>query len=207
MNNPLSAFHGDPQLKADLLAELAAHREADQIIKGAYGEGNGAFRGCAVGCSIHSLNRRRDLGLSLSDHAGLANAIGVTEALVGLEDTIFENLPIDDAVQWPERLMSAIEPGVDLSTVHIDLLIAIQERSLSRLDPEKSGEQCDAVRRVLDVLRDWRIGQLDESAAESAASAARSAAGVSAESAEWRWIADTLITLIERRATKQEKQP
>jgi len=42
-----------------LVAEIKAHREADQIIQGTYGEGNnGDWKGCAVGCSIHSLNRK-----------------------------------------------------------------------------------------------------------------------------------------------------
>jgi len=228
------AYHNDPQLKADLLEELAAHRAADHLVKGTYGpnEKSEPFRGCAVGCSVHSLNKRRGLKIGYDDHAGLADAVGMTEVLARLEDTIFENLPAEDAQQWPERLMSAIEPGADLSTVHIDLLIAIQERNLARLDAEQHSEQCEAIRRVLDVLRDWRVGRLNESAAESAWSAAWSAAesarsaarsaawsaawsaaesawsaawlaesavrsaAWSAESAEWQWIADTLIEIV-----------
>jgi hypothetical protein len=55
----LLAYHGDPNLKAKLIAELRKHREADAIIQGSYGyeEDDNAveFRGCAVGCTLHSL--------------------------------------------------------------------------------------------------------------------------------------------------------
>lgn len=215
---PVIAYHGDHKLKAELLAELEAHAEADQIIQGQYGptKADETFRGCAVGCSIHSLNLRRGTKLEYDDFSGLAEAVGMTQALVHMEDTIFEHLPPGKAVQWPIRLMSAIEPGSDLSRVHIDLLIAIQERNLERLD-------------VIAVLRDWRAGRLHtntawsaaksaksaswaaQSAAQSASWAARSAAQSAARSArsaarsaqsaewaaEWEWMADRLIAILQ----------
>lgn len=51
-------------------------------------------RGCAVDCSIHSLNR-----------------------LAYLEDVIFENLPAPLYLDWPQRFISAPKPGTDLSLV------------------------------------------------------------------------------------------
>jgi len=33
----LRAFHGDAQLKKDLLSEIVKHQKQDQIIKGTYG--------------------------------------------------------------------------------------------------------------------------------------------------------------------------
>ena len=51
---PLVSYHGDANLKASFLREIAAHEEADQFLKGTYGEMNGHFRGCAIGCSLHS---------------------------------------------------------------------------------------------------------------------------------------------------------
>ena len=46
------AYHADPALKASTLAQMAAHREADQIVQGQYWERG---RGCAVGCLTHEL--------------------------------------------------------------------------------------------------------------------------------------------------------
>ena len=63
------AYHSDPTLKRDMLAELAEHRKLDQIVKGTYGQGtNGDFKGCAVGCSIHSLNKKRGTAYKWGDH-------------------------------------------------------------------------------------------------------------------------------------------
>lgn len=45
----LIAFHGKQSIKDKLLAQLQAHYEADEIIKGIYWE-NG--KGCAVGCTV-----------------------------------------------------------------------------------------------------------------------------------------------------------
>lgn len=48
----MKAFHSDPTLKRDLLAEVEKHRLADAIIAGTYGKiDGGKFKGCAVGCS------------------------------------------------------------------------------------------------------------------------------------------------------------
>jgi len=47
----LRAFHGDPAIKAEYLARVTAHEQADEIIHGLYWEHG---KGCAVGCTIHS---------------------------------------------------------------------------------------------------------------------------------------------------------
>ena len=49
------AFQNDPQLKKDLLREVAKHRKADMIVQGTYGKENGTWKGCAVACSLRSL--------------------------------------------------------------------------------------------------------------------------------------------------------
>ena len=79
------AYHGDAQLRADILAEIDEHRAHDQIIKGTYGEGkNGDWRGCAVGCAIHSLNRKRGTKYSTSEHAAFEQGFGIPELLARL---------------------------------------------------------------------------------------------------------------------------
>src|SRR5208282_5693902 len=88
------AFHGKQQIKDEYLTRVKAHREADQIMKGQYWE-NG--RGCAVGCTIHN-----------SDHGRYETELGTPRILARLEDGIFESLPNDLAMTWPERFLDAI---------------------------------------------------------------------------------------------------
>ncbi len=96
------AYLNDPQLKADMLAELDEHRRLDQIVKGTYGEGtNGDWKGCAVGCAIHSLNRKRGTKYSTSDHTAYEVGFGIPQMLARLEDGIFENLPDPVYLDWP----------------------------------------------------------------------------------------------------------
>ena len=83
----MKAFHSDPALKEQILTQLQAHYDADEIIKGVYWE-NG--KGCAVGCTIHSRH-----------HKNYETKLGIPEVLAYLEDNIFEWLPNDGAKEWP----------------------------------------------------------------------------------------------------------
>ena len=97
---------------------IEKHRQADHIIQGTYGEdSNGYWKGCAVGCSIHSLNRLKGKKFSTSDHSIYETELGIPEWLARLEDTIFEGLPKAEAVKWPERFTQAIPVGADLGPV------------------------------------------------------------------------------------------
>jgi hypothetical protein len=97
------AFHGKQEIKNLYLARVRAHRKADQIIKGVYWNKG---KGCAVGCTIHS-----------RDHRAYETELGIPTILARLEDGIFEWLPDEQAMKWPEQFLSAIKPGADLSMV------------------------------------------------------------------------------------------
>jgi hypothetical protein len=99
----LLAYHGDPQIKEKYLARVRAHAAADEIVKGQYWQGG---KGCAVGCTIHG-----------SDHGDYEIELGIPREIAFLEDAIFEGLPTGKAKAWPERFLSAIRPGQDLSLV------------------------------------------------------------------------------------------
>lgn len=104
--------------KEDMLAEVQKHRKADQIAQGTYGEGSGkSWRGCAVGCSIHSINALRGQNYKTSNHSVYEKELGIPEWLARLEDTIFEGLPVAEAKLWPERFIKAIPEGVDLEPI------------------------------------------------------------------------------------------
>ncbi len=113
---PLLTYHGDDALKVAFLREIAAHEAADQLIKGTYGRMNGHFRGCAIGCSLHSLNRIQGKPeLEKTDaHARIPTELGWPLWLAYLEDHIFERLPDDLARTWPRRLAEAIPVGAEI---------------------------------------------------------------------------------------------
>lgn len=99
----LLAFHGDVKIKEKYLTRVRAHRAEDELVKGQYWEDG---KGCAVGCTIHS-----------SDHAKYESQLGIPMTIARLEDSIFEELPNECAMTWPERFLEIIPVGADLSQV------------------------------------------------------------------------------------------
>ena len=110
----LISYLNDPDLKARLLVEIAVHEQADEIAKGTYGTMNGSWRGCAIGCSLRSLNRiqgAKDINVETGVHARFPKELGWPLWLACLEDNVFENLPMDLAKTWPRRVAAAIPVG------------------------------------------------------------------------------------------------
>ena len=112
----LLTYNSDPALKEQFLAEIEKHRLADQIGQGEYGNDFDFTRGCAVGCSVHSINLIRGTRRSVSDHDAYEE-IGIPAWLAHVEDGLFEALPADAAKLWPTRLANAIPVGVSLDGV------------------------------------------------------------------------------------------
>ena len=186
-STPLLAYHGKPAVKTAILAQLARHREADELVKGKYWQGG---KGCAVGCTIHS-----------DDHAEYEPRFGIPQMLARLEDAIFEGLPNGQAKAWPERFMGAIKPGADLNCVGWQFLHWLLTDDA--INPGINHPLVrDAIRQCADVLVPLTKGEpVDESAAWSAESGASAesaeSAARSAESAAWSKMADRLLELIE----------
>lgn len=174
------AYHNNPSIKAAILDQLARHRAADEIVQGYYWE-NG--KGCAVGCTVHG-----------DDHAKYETQFGIPQILARLEDCIFEGLPNDVAKGWPERFMSAIPVGANLSLVSwkfLHWLLTDEQVNPTINHPIV----CDVVKQCAEVLDPLAQGlpvdriaaRRAESAAWSAASATRadSAARITARIAAW----------------------
>lgn len=182
------AYHNNPELKKCVVAQMKAHREADELVKGQYWE-NG--KGCAVGCLLKSGN-----------HIEYEKKFGIPVALARLEDCIFEGLDNGDSQKWPERFLSAIKPGADLSLVQWKFLHWLQKENLKTAKKNKMPvDVISAIKQCVDVLAPLTKGEpVNRSAARSAwaaawaaaESAARSAArsaGAAAESAGAAWAA------------------
>ena len=99
----MKAFLDSPELAAAVRAQVQAHYDADEIIKGKYWEDG---KGCAVGCIIHG-----------SEHSRFESELGIPKDIAYLIDAIFEALPNGEAKEFPRRFVNAIRPGADLSMV------------------------------------------------------------------------------------------
>jgi hypothetical protein len=190
----MKAFLDDTKLKKDFVAEIKKHQEADQILQGTYGEGSGkSWKGCAVGCSVHSLNALKGKSYATNKHAVYETELGIPEWLAKLEDTIFEGLPTELAKKWPLRFSKAIPVGADLEPVKWQFSAFILSRNIERvltlnIPKDLKKQVVDSIRGVLKLHEAAiKTGKWGESAARSAwsaaESAARSAAGSAAESA------------------------
>lgn len=102
------AYLGDPNLKAQTLAMIEAHRQADELAKGAYVKTNGKTTYCAVGCVLKDPH---------GGHSRYETEFGIPAQLAYLEDPIFEALPDERALTWPGEFMAAIGVGADLAPV------------------------------------------------------------------------------------------
>ncbi|MGH2876667.1 MAG: hypothetical protein ACRDLV_10485, partial [Solirubrobacteraceae bacterium] len=103
------AYHSDPALKTRTLAQIAAHRAADEILQGTYyARCDGRLRVCAVGCVLHNPD---------GGHEAYETELGISAQLAHLEDGLFEAMALEAAKGWPGRFMSAIQSGADLSGV------------------------------------------------------------------------------------------
>jgi hypothetical protein len=155
------SYPGGAATKAAILAQIRAHRLADQIVKGEYWEDG---KGCAVGCTIHS-----------SDHAEYETRFGIPQMLAWLEDRIFEGLPNAEAMLWPERFMDAINVGADLSRVGWQFLHWLLTDSTINPGINHLLVQ-DAIKQCANVLVPLTKGQpIDKIAAADAYDASRAA--------------------------------
>jgi hypothetical protein len=125
----------------EFITEIKAHRAADRLVAGEYWSG---YSGCAVGCGVETINRRRDVAIRHNDHAGLAAALGWPEWLIHLEDKVFESLPAGNRVNWPVNLAVAVPEGVDLEPA----LNSILARILREIVLPVAGESAGIVERV-----------------------------------------------------------
>jgi len=181
MTRMLTFPHADLTRDA-FLASTKAHRTADRIAHSGYWD-NKTQSGCAIGCSIQTINHLTGSKHAHSDHDAVAAALGLPVQLAQLEDAIFEGLPHAASLDWPVRFAEAIPERADLSGVW-PKFAAWMLRDICLPALGKDDEvQAIAIRRVAaGVDTGWT--QDDRAAAGDAArAAARAAAWAAARAA------------------------
>ena len=163
----LTAFHGKQELKDERLARVAEHRRLDNLQRMATGEGG---KGCAVWCTMNKY-----------DHAAYETELGIPEWIARMEDHLFENLAMDEAMAWPEKFLQAIPVGKsDWDEVYhnyCEWLLADPTDGVIKFVGEFKDVK-ESIERVAMLHR-------ERSTDDSAWSAARSAAWSAARSAAW----------------------
>ena len=209
MTNPQLSYQNDPSLKSRFCAHVERHRQLDMLHQGSYGEApdergfpGPKWRGCAVACSLRSLDEIDGAVLkhTNNDHAGLAKRLGIPLVLACLEDQIFEGLPAEPAQLWPTRFAQAIPIGRDLSMVWPRLahwLLVDEAQGVIRF--ANTDQTRDSIRAVAALFArhiagdppsadEWRSARYAAAAARYAA-AADAAADAAAAAAAARYAA------------------
>jgi len=118
------AWHGSAELKAEVLARLQAHREADDFVRGLYQTASTdsplGYRGCALGCTLPLVTGDDRLqGLEAGFwHYEIQRRYGIDIEVAGLIDEIFESLEtVEESAQFAQDVAAAIPVGADLSEI------------------------------------------------------------------------------------------
>ena len=159
------AFHGDPQLASDMLAEIGKHEEADAFLRGEYFKKNGAgyqgFRGCFIGCATHSyeLARGADVSASYDSVEDVEAAFNFDPRLTKICERIFEDSSEEYANTFLRRVGEAAKSGaangVNVRLVHWKFLRWMVVDALKAHGTPEVRRGC---KKSVDVLRDLARG-------------------------------------------------
>jgi hypothetical protein len=172
------SFHNDDSIKQKYLDRVRKHRELDNIIQGTGWEDG---KGCAVGCTLENY-----------DHSSYPIELGLPKWIAHLEDRIFEGLPGEEAMFWPEQFLSAIPVGMDVEPIKHQLAIRRMNRLIDlqtrNINDDNSGLLKQVIIAINAVKKCHETELLSNTCSidwESASWAARSAASSAARSDSW----------------------
>lgn len=126
MSEYKGAWHGDPALKAEVLARMVKHRQEDEIIQGSYRindpETASGHKGCLVGCTLPA--ELEDMEDRTWGHGGrpregwhrrVESLYGIPADVAWLlDDTFEEQDTFDEAAEFAVASIEAIPVGADL---------------------------------------------------------------------------------------------
>lgn len=141
----LRAFNGLDDVKAFFLGRVTAHARSGRLVKGLKMFWTGE-QGDAIGCTVQ---------MEQNGHKSYEELLGIPEELAYLEDTVFENLPDDQALSWPTDFLKAIVVGSDLSKVAPQMMLFLltdPEAGVLRFSTTHAGVTA-AINRVADLYK------------------------------------------------------
>lgn len=207
----MRAFHNNPGIKKFYIDRIKRHMKMDNLIQGT-GWKNG--KGCAIGCQFENY-----------DHRKMVEEWDVPLVLAKLEDRIFEELSTNDAMEWPLRFTKSLKVGVDYSMVWPKFAVCLLERVKNYSKDKRVLEAINKVlflyydwfatgkkprlsrwhnaATAVDYVHDYFAAanafadttNADHAVADHAV-VEYAAASPYARKDEWKWIANTLIEVI-----------
>ena len=173
----MQAYNNNPQFREQVLQEIKRHEELDAFIKGTYGDGeSGTFKGCAIGCTVHSLNLVNKTNFSFNSHESVAEALSVDVELCYLVDHVFENIATERRRTFTYQVWSSIATGVNTADVARKVKIWILEYTLQGLENNTYEAIDDVFSAVLGVITALKTGENLAAARATAIAAAAWAA-------------------------------
>ena len=131
---PLLAWHGDPDLKEQVMAKMKQHRVQDEFIQGNYqildAETASGYKGCALGCTLELRPSYISVGDTewgdnavippeLGWHQEVQSQYGIDRRVAHLIDTVFEaQEDYREAGDFAVAVIEAIPIGADLQFIH-----------------------------------------------------------------------------------------
>jgi len=197
--------------KAKWLKIAKEHRDADRFMQGKWiqeGKGEkGMHRGCFFGCMMQTENGALEKATEI---------MKLPDWIVYVSERIFEGLPKEEAKEFTVQLLESIPCNKDTEQIWKDwnYTVLMDEKHgqykycVDNTDCKDAVENCAALFKIDFMTKSaaesaaWSAAEsAADSAAWSAAWSARSAAwsarsAESAESENYQWLRDTLITLL-----------
>src|SRR5690606_25479935 len=107
--------------------EMLIHQKLDHFLKGTYDEEE---KGCAVGCSLKSIAKLKNVNITFDEHKHYETFLGIPEWLARLEDTIFEGISLERSKIWPVEFAKSINISSELNNIKTLFIIYIIEENI-----------------------------------------------------------------------------
>lgn len=128
MTNPTPlAWHNRPDLKAEVVARMRTHRDADEFIQCLYQEINpdvpSGYRGCALGCMLPPQTALNSIHWSPIPtppggwFATIEHEFGIHYKVARLIDAIFTSMRPGQCAAFAVAVVEAVPVGADLTPV------------------------------------------------------------------------------------------
>lgn len=161
-------FFGDRLLRERIIAQVQADREAGRLVQDSL-IWSGEF-GSASGCTLRS-----------EDFLEYESNLAIPAVIGRLQEVLFQRLQPEVAQHWPERFLTAIRPGADLSNIwnaFVVWLLTDQQDGLMAYITEdyasggtKSTSMHDAIEVLAGMFREPLAAQWHYAASNSASTA------------------------------------